>query len=299
MLDMIFLMIAAAASSGGGGGSDPAIASAPATAAPAVVAEAPLQEATQEATQEAVQEAETEPAAEPPVNDAATEPATTAFLSPSKGKDSATQRAAPANDTATTAFLAPQQAPATTAFLAPKQEAQPATPAAPATAFLAPAAQPPAAAPMFLAPQSNQTAAAPAPAFLAPSAPSGLVAEPQIPTGRFTTATEVKPILNATKANWIHVREFDGKDLLYVTHLWSWRCGLLQMRVGINGNTPEIWPLPPCHLDQQSPAAILEGDGLPYAEFGLGAVALIEIQITYDDLSTDSAKFNRNGMLVP
>jgi len=152
-------------------------------------------------------------------------------------------------------------------------------------------------APVFLAPSVAPAAASPA--FLAPAAKPALVAEPQTPSGRFTTATEVKPILNATKGNWILVREFDGKDLLYVTHLWSWRCGLLEMRVGINGNDPEVWPLPDCHLDQPSPAAILDGDGLPYVEFGLGSIAMVEIEITYDDLSTDSAIFNRQGMLIP
>jgi len=154
---------------------------------------------------------------------------------------------------------------------------------------------------VFLAPSSDQTATAPAaaPAFLAPAAKPVLVAEPQTPSGRFTTATEVKPILNATKANWIHVREFDNKDLLCVTHLWSWRCGLLEMRIGINGNDPEVWPLPECHLDHASPAAMLEADGLPYSEFGLGSIANVEVVITYDDLSTDSAKFNRHGAVIP
>jgi hypothetical protein len=168
-------------------------------------------------------------------------------------------------------------------------------------AFLAPAPtdnKEDVAAPAFLAPAEDQTAAA-APAFLAPAAKPALVAEPQTPTGRFTTATEVKPILNATRANWILVREYDGKDLLYVTHLWAWRCGLVELRVGINGNDPEVWPLPECHLDQPSPGAILDGDGLPYNEFGLGSIAMVEVEITYDDLSTDSAKFSRQGTLIP
>lgn len=153
--------------------------------------------------------------------------------------------------------------------------------------------------PMFLAPKAvpDVVAVAP-PIFLAPAV-NALVAEPQVPTGKFTTAMEVKPILNATRGNWINVREYDGKDLLYVTHLWSWRCGLLEMRVGINGNTPEPWPLPVCHMDQAMPSVMLDSDGLPYKAFGLGSIAMVEIEITYDDLSTDGAKFNRQGVQIP
>ena len=99
-----------------------------------------------------------------------------------------------------------------------------------------------------------------------------------------------------TKANWISVREFDGQDLLYVTHLWAWRCGLLEIKVGVNGETPQNWPLPTCHENEAAPNAIKEGDGLPYRNYGLGQIALIEVHLTYDDLSTESAKFNRQGM---
>lgn len=185
---------------------------------------------------------------------------------------------------------------------APASEATPGQTAAPSFLAPAPAAEASALAPVFLAPKAEQapatTATTAAPAFLAPAAKPGPVAEPQIPTGRFTTATEVKPILNATKANWILVREFDDKDLLYVTHLMAWRCGLVEMRVGINGNPPEIWPLPECHLDQPSPGALLEDDGLPYATYGLGSIAMVEVEITYDDLSKDRVKFSRQGMII-
>lgn len=182
---------------------------------------------------------------------------------------------------------APSPAEEPAAAETPEVAAAPAEPAAPATPD-----RPASAAPAFLAPPG---AAKPEPA----QPRDDLVAEPQRATGRFLTALEVKPILNATKFNWINVREYGGKDLLYVTHLWSWRCGLLELRVGINGATPEIWPLPECHTDRPQAAAILEGDGVPYRQFPLRSVQLIEIQIVYDDLTTDRVRFNRAGVIIP
>jgi len=140
---------------------------------------------------------------------------------------------------------------------------------------------------------------APAPPGDAAPAGNQLVAEPQTPTGKFTTATEVKPILNATKANWVAVREWDGQDLIYVTHIWSWRCGLAELRIGVNGAAPEVWPLPECHMEMPMPSVMLEQDGLPYREFPLASVQQIEVQITYDDLSTDVSTFARAAVLMP
>ena len=128
---------------------------------------------------------------------------------------------------------------------------------------------------------------------------AALVAEPQVPTGKFTTATEVKPILEMTKANWVAVREYDGQDLLYVTHLLSWRCGLLQLRYAVNGGEMVDWPLPPCLLDTATPNAIRTEDGLPFVAFDLGSIDSVSVEITYDDLSTDSATFQRSDVLMP
>ena len=69
-------------------------------------------------------------------------------------------------------------------------------------------------------------------------------AEDQTPSGKFTTATEVKPILDMTKANWVALREYQGQDLLYVTHLMAWRCGLHEMRYSVNGEPMQVWPMP-------------------------------------------------------
>lgn len=114
----------------------------------------------------------------------------------------------------------------------------------------------------------------------------------------FTTAAEVKPILSATKANWVSVREYEGQDLLYVTHLWSWRCGLNGMRIGVNGAEPVTWQMPPCHEDQAAPNAILPEDGLPYATFPLGSIQQITIDVFYDDMTMETLKVNRLGQPI-
>lgn len=147
-----------------------------------------------------------------------------------------------------------------------------------------------------------QTSPAPAPSgqeFNMAVVPAGLMAEPQTPSGKFTTATEVKPILEATKGNWVAVRDYDGKDWLYVTHLWGWRCGLKAMAISVNGETMQNWPLPPCHEQYTTPNAVLEDDGLPVLTFRQNSVQTITIQIVYDDLSMDVASFERGNVLIP
>ena len=128
---------------------------------------------------------------------------------------------------------------------------------------------------------------------------SAMQVEEQVATGKFTTALEVKPILTATKANWVAVRDWDGQDLLYVTHLMAWRCGLVGMRVGVNGATPEDWPLPACHLGSAQPNALKPDDGLPYRAYSAGSIQSITVELTYDDLSEDSATFDRSAVQMP
>jgi hypothetical protein len=128
---------------------------------------------------------------------------------------------------------------------------------------------------------------------------SGLTAEPQVAIGKFLTATEVKPILNATQSNWVAVREFNGQDLVYVTHLWAWRCGLAQMELAINEGDYEVWDMPECHADEGSPGAIKSGDGDPYRSFELGSVQTIKVRLVYDDLTTAEAAFERASIMTP
>lgn len=151
--------------------------------------------------------------------------------------------------------------------------------------------------PAQTAPTAPQPAATSA--FNMAVVPAGLVAEPQTPTGRFTTATEIKPILDATKRSWIAVRDYEGQDLLYITHVWSWRCGLKAVAISINNEPMQNWPMPPCYDQTATPNAILPEDGLPYLTLRQGSVQSVTIQVVYDDLSMDTAQFQRPDVLLP
>ena len=107
--------------------------------------------------------------------------------------------------------------------------------------------------------------------------------EPQVASGKFTTALEVKPILTATKGSWVALREYEGKDLLYFTQLLAWRCGLHEIHYSINGEAEHLWNTEECHLDTAQPNAIKMETQLPYTGFELGSVNSVTIRLIYDD----------------
>lgn len=115
----------------------------------------------------------------------------------------------------------------------------------------------------------------------------------------FTTAAEVKPILTATKPNWIAVREWDGQDLVYFTNLLAWRCGLASVRYSINGGPQELLDLEPCHEDTAQPNALLMETIQPYITLPLGSVETVTVTVTYDDDSPDEASYDRKAVLMP
>ena len=124
--------------------------------------------------------------------------------------------------------------------------------------------------------------------------------EDQTPTGKFLTATEVRPILDATKGSWIAVRDFNGQDLLYFTHLLAWRCGLWEIRYGLNGAPPDqLFEAESCYLDTATPAAIKAESHLPYVTLPPGSVASVTVRLLFDDGSEGEATFERNAVLLP
>ncbi|WP_204114900.1 hypothetical protein [Shimia biformata] len=123
-------------------------------------------------------------------------------------------------------------------------------------------------------------------------------AEDQSPTGKFLNATETRMILDATKGSWVAVREYDGRDLVYLTQLLSWRCALHQIRFSVNGGEMQVWPMAPCYADEPSVNALKEGDQI-YVEYDLGSVQSVEIEVLYDDMGTDTVTYDRAAVLMP
>ncbi|ABV94246.1 hypothetical protein Dshi_2513 [Dinoroseobacter shibae DFL 12 = DSM 16493] len=111
----------------------------------------------------------------------------------------------------------------------------------------------------------------------------------------FTTAAEVKPILDATKSSWVAIRKLNGQDLLYFTQIESWRCGLTQITFRVNG-APETYNkfMEPCYEGTPAPNAFRLDSHLPYVTFQPDSLTSVEVTLTYEDGTTDTATFQRS-----
>lgn len=111
----------------------------------------------------------------------------------------------------------------------------------------------------------------------------------------FTTQAEVQPILEMTRANWIGLGTATGRDLLYFSHVLSWRCGLSEIRYSVNAAEPEPLEMEPCHRDTNSPNAIRE---LPFVGFPLEHVQSVMVEIHYPDGQIDRQDFARAAIRI-
>ena len=117
----------------------------------------------------------------------------------------------------------------------------------------------------------------------------------------YTTAAEVKPILTMTKPGWIAVRPDDGNDLLYFTNALAWRCGVSEIRYGVNGApAATVLAMEPCYEGEAAPNALkLEGGILPYVVLPLGSVLTVAVVVVFDDGSEEPASYQRAAVLIP
>lgn len=125
--------------------------------------------------------------------------------------------------------------------------------------------------------------------------------EPQIPLGNYTTALEVRPILAMTRNQWVGVREFNGQDYVYFSQLMAWRCGLWDIRYGINDEPADIVvPMEPCNEEFAQPNVMVDIENyLPYVIYPQNSVQSIYVEIVFDDGTTDFARFERSAIRIP
>jgi hypothetical protein len=125
------------------------------------------------------------------------------------------------------------------------------------------------------------------------------LALPALAQAPFMSSAEVKPIMELTKGSWVAVREYDGQDLVYFTHLEAMRCGIQSVRYGINVPEPDTdWVLAECDRSLPNPNEIA-ADHVIYATLELGSVQTVVVELTFDDGSVLLETFERAAVMTP
>lgn len=114
---------------------------------------------------------------------------------------------------------------------------------------------------------------------------------------QFTTAEEVRPMLDFTRDDWVSLREFDGDDQLIFTHILAWRCGIDRISYAVNDGARERLAVEPCYEGETRPNAFKDTDILPYVAFPAGRVETVTVWLNYDDGSTDKEDYGRKAIL--
>ncbi|MCB1331570.1 MAG: hypothetical protein KDK28_19855 [Maritimibacter sp.] len=114
---------------------------------------------------------------------------------------------------------------------------------------------------------------------------------------QFTTAEEVKPMLDFTRADWVSLREFNGDDQLLFTHILAWRCGIDRISYAVNGGDRERLAVEPCYEGETRPNDFKDNSILPYVTFPAGSVTAVTVWLNYDDGSTDKEDYKRKAIL--
>jgi hypothetical protein len=90
----------------------------------------------------------------------------------------------------------------------------------------------------------------------------------------------VRSILDMTKSSWVAFRDWDGKVLVYFSHLLSYRAALKEIRYGVDVETPDrTFAFPPA--DPKNPYAV-DTDAPIWIEVP-EATRFVTVQVTFSD----------------
>ena len=89
-----------------------------------------------------------------------------------------------------------------------------------------------------------------------------------------------KQLLGMTEDSWVHFRDFNGRQLIYFTHLEVYRCGITKVRYSLNSDAlDQEYSLQPCN--PENPNAVTTDR--PYISLPLGTAKSISVEITFED----------------
>ena len=87
-------------------------------------------------------------------------------------------------------------------------------------------------------------------------------------------------LLDLTRGSWAYFRNFNGRQLIYFTHLEVYRCGITQVRYSLNGDALDReWKLQPC--DRKKPNQVTT-DKI-YISLPLKTAQSISVRLTFTD----------------
>lgn len=111
-------------------------------------------------------------------------------------------------------------------------------------------------------------------------------------------AQDARQILTLTRSNWVALREYDGRDLLYFTNILAWRCGVERIRFAVNDDRMAPLEHEPCHADEAVPNALHAEDVLPYISYPLGSVERVTVELRFPDGSEERGEYSRESVLT-
>lgn len=103
-------------------------------------------------------------------------------------------------------------------------------------------------------------------------------------------------ILDLTKGSWVYFRDYNGRQLIYFTHLESYRCGIEKVSYSLDSDVLDSeWKLRPC--DPMKPNEITTDQ--PYVSLPLGTAQAVTIQLTFADGSKSAmVRINAENQLM-
>jgi hypothetical protein len=99
-----------------------------------------------------------------------------------------------------------------------------------------------------------------------------------------------KDILERLSTGWLSFRDWDGKRLVYFTHLISYRCAIEEVRYGLDTDTPDrVFDTGPC--DPDNPHAVpSSGPGSTIYTDIPAATRFVTVELTYRDGTRSGVK---------